>query len=768
MTEPPSRRWSRWAAIAALIAAAPAAARDAITAETLTDEHARAAIAALVEELYARADPTRFWEPARLTTGESPQTGGYTALAVLALLHAGETYQHPRLRDGVRYLERVPMQGTYARAVRASVWAMLPPKFHTLLVEDTQWLIDGFANKVGGWTYRQNPATTRRDNSITQYGALAWWEAAKRGVSIDRRYWLRLEERFLDTQLAEGGWNYKGDGPATGSMTSAGLATLFITQDYLHADKYRTPKPSPPARSERAIERGLRWMGENFSPSENPGRDEYFFYYLYGVERVGLASGYKYFGDHDWFRQAAAEIIGRLCRWDPKARRMTVHERMKGAPRGAQIRVRHLAFAILFLSRGRVPVAINKLQTPNVAWNNRPRDVANLTRWLGERTESPLNWQIVGLDAAPHEWLDAPLLYLASHERLPWGATQVQADKPLGRLKRYLDLGGLLLAAAEGASSAFGQSVEEAGRLMYPDFRWRALPDDHWAYTLLWPLPGRRPPLRGLSNGVRELIILSPSTDLAASWQVRATSEVANYLTAAHIYLYASEMNRPRPRLARHWSAPGSAPTARPAVTIVRASHRGNWKPEPLALDVFSATRTREITILDVPLSGIDALEPRPTLVIVNGIDAHNFDAAEKMAIADYVKGGGVILFETPGGRGVFTVSAERACTEIFARPIRSLLRSRVITGEGLPGAKRLSRVDYRPYTLEVFAARETRPRLRGMTIEGEARVLFSRQDISQALLDQPCWGVSGYAPASARDLLGNILEHASDLSGGD
>ena len=104
---------------------------------------------------------------------------------------------------------------------------------------------------------------------------------------------------------------------------------------------------------------------------------------------------------------------------------------------------------------------------------------------------------------------------------------------------------------------------------------------------------------------------------------------------------------------------------------------------------------------------------------------------------------------------------------EIFARPIRSLLRSRVITGEGLPGAKRLSRVDYRPYTLEVFAARETRPRLRGMTIEGEPRVLFSRQDISQALLDQPCWGVSGYAPAAARDLLGNILEHASDLSGG-
>ncbi|MHC4415486.1 MAG: hypothetical protein ACYS0G_09400 [Planctomycetota bacterium] len=797
MTETVARRWIDARAVLAagvLAAWTPSAAQDVITPDTLTDEHVQKAIGAIVEDLYARKDPTSFWEPARVPTGESRQTGGYTALTVLALLHAGQTYQDPRLRDAVASLEQAEMDGTYARAVRANVWAMLPPRFHDRLVADTRWLIDGFSEKAGGWTYQQTPTTTRRDNSITQYGALAWWEAAKRGVPVDRRYWRLLEEHFLDMQLADGGWNYKGDGPATGSMTAAGLATLFITQDFLHAQEFVTVDRARAPRYQQAIDRGLEWMRRNFSPTENPGRDEYFFYYLYGVERVGLASGYKYFGTHDWFREAAAELLARLCRWDAASGTMSVNERIGGMPRGARVRVRHLAFGLLFLSRGRVPVAINKLQTPDVAWNNRPRDVANFTRWLSDKTESALNWQIVSIDAEPHEWLDAPLLYLASHERLPWLARPPSDDDeaaggdrrlsrrrdPLEKLKRYLDLGGLLVAATDGSSPAFGQSIEQAGTLMYPRHEWRTLEPDHWVYTLLWPVRGKRPTLRGLSNGVRELIIISPATDFSAAFQVRATETQSVYMPAAHLYLFASEMNRPRPRLARHFSAPypppggpGSerAPDDGAPVTIVRAEHAGNWNPEPQALPVFAATSAESqqmtIEIVDCALADIDELDPPPTLVVVNGIGPHDFTAPEREAIRAHVRAGRVILFETPGGRGAFTRFAERACTEIFAQPIRPLFRSRIITGAGLPQAARLTRVDYRPYALEVFAARETTPRLRGMLIDGQPRVLFSREDISHALLDQPCWGVVGYTHPAAHRLLGNILRHARALAEG-
>ena len=108
-------------------------------------------------------------------------------------------------------------------------------------------------------------------------------------------------------------------------------------------------------------------------------------------------------------------------------------------------------------------------------------------------------------------------------------------------------------------------------------------------------------------------------------------------------------------------------------------------------------------------------------------------------------------------------------CRELLgdlAGPLQALAGSRILTGEGLRGAANLSRVAYRPYAAQRFGARETRPRLQGMAIDGTPRVLFSREDISNALLDQPCWGVAGYAPRSARDLLGNIVLHGVALRG--
>ena len=51
------------------------------------------------------------------------------------------------------------------------------------------------------------------------------------------------------------------------------------------------------------------------------------------------------------------------------------------------------------------------------------------------------------------------------------------------------------------------------------------------------------------------------------------------------------------------------------------------------------------------------------------------------------------------------------------------------------------------------------------MVIDGQARVLFSREDITHGLLDQPCWGIAGYTPDTARALLTNIMLHAIELT---
>lgn len=775
------------------------AAQTEISAETLRDSHVQGAMNAIVEELYARKDAARFWEPTAYGDNvAATQSGGYTALVVLSLLYAGETYQSERLTDAITYLEGLELGGTYAVAVRANVWALLPPKFETMLEKDKSWLQAGFSQRVGGWNYEQEPNTTRDDNSIRQYGTLGLWEAAKRGLEVESRYWQLLEQNIMRMQLADGGWNYQGDGPATGSMTTAGLMILFITQDFLHSAEAIALGRTRGNPNQAAIDRGIAWMNANFSATENPGRDLDFYYYLYGVERVGLAGGYKYFGGHDWYREGAAELIRRLCQWHPETGTMSMHSTLAGNSRAGELKTVDLAFALMFLSRGRVPVAINKLSDAAMTWNNRPRDVANLTRLLSSSSERGYNWQVVDMAAEPEQWLDAPMLYLASNEPLAWVPRTsqeverlVQAHRDLRarrsrgevveeeelqflpvelrKIKRYIDLGGLLFANAEGRNAGFSDSVEAIGRILYPHLTWRDLPDDHAAYAQYRQVREPRPKLRGLSNGVRELIILSRDVDFSEHLQGMTAESISAppNATILNLAFHAAELDRARPRVEVHSLGRDSMRTAATSVTIARASMGGTWDAEPLALDVFAAwawnEKGIEAEIVDAPLAAIDRLNPMPDLVIASGVEAHEFTDAEQQSIRRYVDGGGVILFENPGGGGAFVASADQAMQSLFERPVRAMLRHPVVSGEGVPGAERITRIEYRPYAFEVFGARETAPRIRGMTFgdSDEARVLFSREDLSHGLLDQPRWGVAGYTPNWSRRLLANIIHYA-------
>jgi hypothetical protein len=340
--------------------------------------------------------------------------------------------------------------------------------------------------------------------------------------------------------------------------------------------------------------------------------------------------------------------------------------------------------------------------------------------------------------------------------------TPAPPDIPeLAKLKRYLDSGGFILAVAEGGGGAFAESVEAAASVMYPEAEWRILPRDHWAYTLQVPVTSDAPRLRGLGNGVRDMIVVTQGADLAASFQDRTREPGGHHHAAANLYFCASELGRLRPRLGRAAEAPAAEPQ-RP-LRVVRALPEGRACPEPMALEAFArrAGAGLVVTVAEHPLRDVGALEPRPHLVVVSGIDAHEYTQAERDAVRAAAQGGAVILFETAGGRGDFAASAERMAESLFGLPVTSAAASRVLSGRDLPGSEPLDHVEYRPYALTLLAARETAPRLRCMRVEGQARLFFSREDLSQALLDQPCWGVAGYSARSARAILTNLGLHA-------
>ena len=126
-------------------------------------------------------------------------------------------------------------------------------------------------------------------------------------------------------------------------------------------------------------------------------------YNLYGLERAALASGFKYFGSHDWYRELATGALrqqhtdGSWQEEDP---------------------IVDTAFTLLFLSRGRHPILMNKLRFEG-SWSNRPRDLANLTVYASNELERPFNWQVVSLNSDWTDWTDSPILYVASHEPFP-------------------------------------------------------------------------------------------------------------------------------------------------------------------------------------------------------------------------------------------------------------------------------------------------------------------------------------------------------------
>ena len=204
-------------------------------------------------------------------------------------------------------------------------------------------------------------------------------------------------------QVGKGAQKWLGQGSL--SMTSAGIASTYVASEYTVLSEGdgvpkvgRDPFPEPVQRALLGLEQG--------DLAVNIPQGQWWGYNLYGIERVGLASGLKYLGAHDWYRELARKVIDR--------------QMANGSWKGSLI---DTAYAVIFLSRGRHPVLVNKLRLDRLDhirpdhWHNRPRDAAFLTRYASQQLERPLNWQIVPLSRGFTEWMDSPVLYIASHRR---------------------------------------------------------------------------------------------------------------------------------------------------------------------------------------------------------------------------------------------------------------------------------------------------------------------------------------------------------------
>jgi hypothetical protein len=714
-------------------------------------------------------------------TGTWPQEegaypGGRSDMALLTLAYIGEDPSGKLMTVATAWAVARPSNKTYVRSLRAMALAIIErrlertgsPKrdaIRAALKADVQWLIRA-QGAHGGWNYDPlGGGFGRFDFSNTQMAILALWQAAQVGIEIPDFVWKRSQNLYYALQGRDGAWNYgepnhreDGDGsPGYGSMTAAGLASVYIIADMLDLASgcpCRDGKSSAVAAEfNRRNDLALDWLSTHFTADRNPGKpNKWPFYWLYSAERAAQATGYKYFGTHNWYREGAELLVSRQ------------------SPDGSwQRNVADTCFATLFLYKGRAPILFEKLDCgKGVQWNAHRRDLANLTAFIERAVEQPFQWQIISLAAPLDELHDAPVLYL-SLESPP----EFTADEKK-KLRAFTDTGGTILVEASCGSPEVRAWFSAFAKEVWPQWPLRPLGPDHASFLVPNHLK-ERPEVMGIGDGLRTIVFYAMD-DVSCPWQTRAVaSRDYLFLWGINLFTYATDRSPLRARLdtalppksEKYASDVKAGERAR--LGLVRLRYDGGWdvgrQYEGFAGIAAEAEKRAGLTV-KVDDAGIAALAAGEgqDILYMTGAGTIDMQAADRAALKRYLAGSGLLWVEAAGGSAAFDQAfrdfAKRMGWDLKPVPrtdpimtggFRKAVGYDIGRGVQFRQALRISRAD-RPWA-----------ELEGIWQDGRLVGLYSPLDIVFASTPYQAFGCRGYAREDAAAVALDILLWASD-----
>ena len=689
---------------------------------------------------------------------------GLDALAVYALMQSGLATHDPRLTpnapmmsrliDEMKRLPATTGRAVYARGIRAAALALFNRREDRPALQDDVSYLLRFVNQ-GGYSYPVPTYPDYFDNSNSQYGLLGVWSGAEVGIEVPETYWAQVEHHWVSTQLDGGRWGYQHSEPRV-TMTAAGIASLFITHEWLDIAKFNGDVGRDPFSP--TLRQALDWweIGANYQVGNLPSVPGRFGYAVYGIERVGLACGFKFFGSHEWYREMAGALLPMQRKdgtWIVSAPHKAGENEMTTSD------LIDTSYILIFLARARHPVLMNKLRTDHVEginnryWDNRPHDMHQLANWSSHELERPLNWQIVNLERDWTDWMDSPVLYIASHRPLKFS----EAD--LAKLRHYVEAGGMIFTQADGDSSDFSDFVRDLAKKLFPKYELQAVPPSHPLYSVDYDLGGN-PPLKMVTNGSRILLLHSPK-DVARYWETRDDKlHKRLFQLGLNISLYAGGKGDLRiKRLADYPPEPPGLAKDAQRIKLLRLMYNGNWDPEPGSWERYRRV-FQNSTGSGLELDTIQLKDLRPGLAPIahlTGAAAYELTADEAAALRSFVQAGGVVLIDACGGSGAFADSMRKSIAAAFAgRPLERVPSNHPLLSLGNAGMADLSKAAYRPYVLDKVGGRF------GGGIEmlsaGRGHVIFSSLDLSTGMLGTHTWGVWGFTPEYCQSLLQNLI----------
>lgn len=757
-------------------------AQPAPAAATVTAKNVLQMIETLRAQFLASQNADGSWQDTSWNGATNAANGGHTALICWALLQAGqEPFSDPILR-AVNSLMKTNMLGAYNRSLRCMVLSSLARiepsgKYARAMQADAEFLLQSRLTN-GRWSYvspsilqKANGTTPDRamvgDNSNTQFAVLALREAAVAGAPVTVSNWRSIRDYWQGEQNEDGGFGYQKGGPGTsdsyGSMTAAGTASMFIAEDMVRgAQCCKGELPT-------SIAHALAWLSANFIPHDNPRMSRWWMYWLYSAERVAETSGYRYFGEHDWF-------------WEGTAAIHKAYRNQQFAP-GADMADQ--AMALIFLAKSVAPMVCNKLEFGD-SWNPNPLDATHMTRYLAaEVFERHLNWQILKLDAPLAMYQEAPILLITTKT---WPASDDPINPLLrSKIKEFCETGGtLLIDHTCTPDPSFQKNLDGFLEETWGGRRFRPLPANHPIYSAHFPLP-RMTSLSALGNGCREYVLVcddtratttAPATgpasgpargeDLSCTWQKSLAKERPGaFQIAANLYMYATDKSfrnriEPRSNLPRD---PGLASVALP---VARLQHNNNWNPCPLALPMLGdALKARAQLGLEVQPTVLDPVKlfGRRVLVIT-GQGKMEWTAEQIATVRDFIKGGGSVLGDALLGEKEFTESLRRLAAAALGTPARPIPENDpLITGKFSEKAFHLGKVQY-SRTLRWRKGVTGPASLEGAKQDNRWAFVISPYDLTNGLTTAKPYGVQGYEPDDATRVAGNCMLYFAKNSG--
>ena len=678
--------------------------------------------------------------------------GGWTSLAMLALLNAGVKPDDPIIDRGLKYLRTIEPSKTYVVALQTMVFAEAGHSQDRVRIQrNLDWLVSSMVRdkdgKCIGWSYDEKSRFP--DNSNTQYALLGLHAGKTANVKIDRSVWESIQSYYVSTQQ-DGGWIYNLYDPAfqrevSLTMTTAGVCGLLISgmelnagREILNADG--TATNCGVYKENQPLARGLRWVGDRFRLNLPYNA----FYNIYGIERVGRLSGQRFLGRHDWYREGC-EFLVKTQRDDGSWHEQNHRDAWP---------VISSSFAILFLSKGRTPVLISKLaHGPGDDWNNDRNDARNVVEYTTKEVfrRLPLAWQVFDASHADvssdediqnlsQELLQSPIVYFNGHEAPRF------TDVEERLIKTYVDQGGFLLAEACCGRKEFDQGFRDLMKRLFPDNPLKKLSPEHPLWRAHAVIPPSAFNLEGIEYGCKTVVIYSPE-DLSCLWEANQSESGRGqqaFRLAGNIVAYATGMEPPKPRLtpAEMVVEDGDRGRIRRGfLKVAQLRHEGDWQPAPNAMrNLMDNLRKGAKLDVDLETRAINASDTHLAdyrFLYMHGRGNFALSPQGLKNLRTDLETGGLLFADACCGKKAFDTSFRELAAKLFPDkkleviPAGDDLYSQDLNGEAITRirCRTDSASDAGPAEFKSMS-----PQLEGIKIQSRWVIIYSKYDIGCAL----------------------------------